>query len=262
MDLALFHLDHTLIPFDSGYSWLTWLKDAGQLAEADYAPQSLAFARAYLDGGLDTTAFYRFVLSFLTRFDRADLEAWREDFIIEIGQRIPRGAHDLVALHREAGDLCCVVTATHDFVATAYARALGLEHLVATRPATRPVTRGSDGAADALPAYTGELAAPPCFGAGKVEQTRAWLATRGQHWEQFERTWFYSDSINDLPLLEQVSNPVAVSPDARLRALASERGWPILEAAGRHDGRHDRRHDGRHDEPRVERLPGATATGG
>ena len=237
MELALFDLDHTLIPFDSGYSWLTWLKDAGQLAEEDYGPQSLAFAQAYLEGRLDTAAFYRFVLSFLSRFDRADLEAWREDFIVEIGSRIPRGAHDLIDLHREAGDLCCIVTATHDFVATAYARALGLEHLVATRPATRPATPGGGVPDGALPAYTGELAAPPCFGPGKVEQTEIWLAARGQHWDQFERTWFYSDSINDLPLLERVSDPVVVSPDARLLALAQERGWRILQAASHHDGR-------------------------
>ena len=88
MELALFDLDHTLIPFDSGYSWLTWLKDAGRLDEADYVPQSLGFARAYHEGQLDTPSFYRFVLSFLTRFDRADLETWREAFIVDIGPRI------------------------------------------------------------------------------------------------------------------------------------------------------------------------------
>jgi len=229
MELALFDLDHTLIPFDSGYSWLTWLKDAGRLAEADYAPQSLGFARAYHEGRLDTASFYRFVLSFLSRFDRADLESWREDFIVDIATRIPRATHELVDLHRQAGDLCCIVTATHDFVAAAYARALGLDNLVATRPATAGT--------GTLPAYTGELAGPPCFGAGKVEQTEAWLATRGQDWDDFERTWFYSDSINDLPLLEKVSDPVAVSPDARLRELARSRDWRILEAAGLHDGR-------------------------
>lgn len=229
MELALFDLDHTLIPFDSGYSWLTWLKEAGRLDEADYVPQSLAFAHAYLDGRLDTPAFYRFVLSFLTRFDRADLEAWRDEFVVEIAMRIPDGARELVALHRRAGDLCCIVTATHDFVASAYARALGLDNLVATRPAT-----SGEGP---LPAYTGELAGPPCFGAGKVAQTEAWLATLDLRWEDFERTWFYSDSINDVPLLDKVSDPVAVSPDPRLRALALARGWRILEVASLHDGR-------------------------
>lgn len=229
MDLALFDLDHTLIPFDSGYSWLTWLKEQGRLNEADYAPQSRRFARAYLDGQLDTDAFYRFTLSFLARFDRADLQAWRETFIAEIGARIPLGARALVAMHQQAGDLCCIVTATHDFVASAYARAIGIEHLLATRPATI-----GDGP---LAPYSGELAGPPCFGIGKVEQTAAWLADRRQDWGDFERSWFYSDSINDLPLLEQVSNPVVVSPDSRLRKLALARAWPILEEALAHPGR-------------------------
>lgn len=223
MNLALFDLDHTLIPFDSGYSWLTWLKDHGRLSEAEYAPQSMGFARAYLDGKLDTDAFYRFVLSFLTRFDRADLDAWRETFIDDIRSRIPEGARQLVAQHQAAGDLCCIVTATHDFVATAYARAIGIDKLIATRPATI-----GDGP---LAQYSGELAAPPCFGVGKVEQTTAWLTSRGLRRDDFERSWFYSDSINDLPLLEWVSDPVAVSPDARLRKVAKERGWMVMEVA-------------------------------
>lgn len=227
MNLALFDLDHTLIPFDSGYSWLTWLKDAGRLAEEDYAPQSLAFARAYLGGQLDTDAFYGFTLSFLARFRRRDLETWREDFIATLPARLPKGSIDLLSQHQEAGDLCCIVTATHDFVATAYARAFGLDHLVATRPATTGPGADAD--------YTGRLAGPPCFGAGKVEQTATWLGARDLKWTSFKRTWFYSDSINDLPLLDHVSHPVAVSPDAPLRQLAGERGWPVLETAHPHD---------------------------
>jgi len=223
MQLALFDLDHTLVPFDSGSTWLNFLMRRGVLDEAEFVPQNQRFAQDYMEGRLDIRAFQRFCMSFLARFERRDLEAWRDEFIAGIADRIPAPARQLVAQHQAAGDLCCIVTATNDFVARGFADAFGVEHLVASQAAT---------VGDApLAPFSGEMIGVPSFGPGKVERVEDWLASLGRRWEEFERTLFYSDSLNDLPLLQHVSHPVAVAPDARLRAIAQERGWRIAEAA-------------------------------
>ncbi|WP_434035057.1 HAD family hydrolase [Cupriavidus sp. a3] len=223
MQLALFDLDHTLVPFDSGSTWLRFLMQRGVLDEAEFAPQNQRFAQDYMEGKLDIHAFQRFCMSFLARFERKELQAWRSEFIAAIADRIPAPARQLVAQHRDAGDLCCIVTATNDFVARGFTDAFGVEHLVASQAATI--------GAGPLAQFSGEMVGVPSFGAGKVERVTDWLATLGRRWEDFERTVFYSDSRNDLPLLQHVSHPIVVAPDPRLRAIAQERGWPIAEAA-------------------------------
>ncbi|WP_454741843.1 HAD family hydrolase [Cupriavidus necator] len=224
MQLTLFDLDHTLIPFDSGTSWFRYLMQIGVLDEADFAAQNLRFAQDYLAGRLDVHAFQRFCMSILARYDRQDLETWRADFKTEIATAVPLPARALVEHHLAAGDLCCIVTASNDFVARAFADSFGVAHLVASRAATR-----GDGP---LAPFSGEMTGAPSYGAGKVARVAQWLASLGRHWDDFASTRFYSDSVNDLPLLEQVSDPVAVAPDTRLRAIAQARGWPILEQIG------------------------------
>lgn len=224
MRLALFDLDHTLVPFDSGSTWFRYLMRIGVLAEADFAPQNLRFAQDYLDGRLDIHAFQRFCMSILARYDRADLEAWRAAFIADVAGRIPAAAHALVGAHRAAGDLCCIVTATNDFVARGFADAFGIAHLVASQAATIGDGRNAR--------FSGEMVGVPSFGAGKVDRVTAWLGTLGRRWEDFTRTLFYSDSANDLPLLSHVSDPIVVAPDARLRTIAEQRGWPVADEIG------------------------------
>ena len=216
MQLVLFDLDHTLVPFDSGSTWLRYLMQLGVLDEAEFAPQNQRFAQDYVDGKLDIHAFQRFCMSFLARYDRRDLDTWRSAFIASIAERIPAPSRELVNQHRAAGDLCCIVTATNDFVARGFADSFGVAHLVA----------------GPLAPFSGEMTGVPSFGAGKVERVAQWLAASGRRWEEFERSLFYSDSANDLPLLEHVSHPIVVAPDPRLRAIALDRGWPVIEQAG------------------------------
>lgn len=223
MQLALFDLDHTLVPFDSGSTWLRFLMRRGVVEEAEFTAQNQRFAQDYMAGRLDIRAFQRFCMSFLARFGRGELEAWRRDFIAEIDASIPAPARQLVDQHRDAGDLCCIVTATNDFVARGFADAFGVEHLVASQAATI-----GDGP---LAPFSGDMVGVPSFGAGKVERVTDWLASLDLRWDEFERTVFYSDSLNDLPLLQHVSHPVVVAPDPRLRAIAQERGWSIAEEA-------------------------------
>lgn len=221
MHLVLFDLDHTLIPFDSGSTWFRYLTRRGVLDAADFESQNRQFAQDYLAGRLDIAAFQRFCMSVLARYPRADLDAWRTDFIAEITSQVPEAGRALVRHHLDAGDLCCIVTATNHFVAGAFAEIFGVPHLVASQARTE----GDDPTAR----FTGEMVGQASFGAGKVPRVNDWLADIGHTWADFERTVFYSDSANDLPLLEHVSDPVVVSPDARLRAAAEERGWPVFD---------------------------------
>jgi HAD superfamily hydrolase (TIGR01490 family) len=221
MQLVLFDLDHTLIPFDSGSTWFRYLTRRGVLDAADFEAQNLQFANDYLAGKLDIAAFQRFCMSVLARYSRADLDAWRRDFIEEISEQIPQAGRALVRHHLERGDLCCIVTATNHFVAGAFAEIFGITHLVASQARTEqdnPAGR-----------FTGEMVGVASFGAGKVPRVMAWLSSLDRTWSEFERTLFYSDSTNDLPLLSHVSHPLVVSPDTRLRETAQERGWPIFD---------------------------------
>jgi HAD superfamily hydrolase (TIGR01490 family) len=213
--LALFDLDHTLLAGDSDYEWAQFLIDKELLDRATYEARNLAFYEQYRAGTLDIHEFLDFQLGPLARHPRRVLETWHAEFMERrVRPMIRDSARALLARH--AGDLRVVVTATNSFVTAPIARELGVEHLIATEPEQR------DGE------YTGGVAGTPAFREGKVTRLRDWLAARGESLESFDESWFYSDSINDLPLLSEVSRPVAVDPDERLRAHARSRGWPVI----------------------------------
>jgi HAD superfamily hydrolase (TIGR01490 family) len=219
MRLALFDLDHTLIPFDSGLAWTRYLVGVGAL-DADAQARYLDFCHQYVAGTLDIHAMHRASVAPLRRFSAAQLRRWRDGFEAEVAARIPAAARDLVRRHRDAGDLCAIVTATTRFVAEPFARALGVEHLVATEWAEEA----------GVP--TGEIDGLPCYREGKLTRVQAWLNAQfgsAAGLPDVRRSWFYSDSASDLPLLRAVTDPVAVSPDDRLRAYAVEAGWPVIE---------------------------------
>ncbi|MCL4802153.1 MAG: HAD-IB family hydrolase [Burkholderiales bacterium] len=218
MDLVLFDLDNTLLAGDSDYAWAEFLIEQGVLDRGHYESRNDEFFRQYKAGTLDIRQFLAFQLAPLAAHDRAQLDRWHAQFMAEkIMPMIGAAARALVERHLGAGSLCAIVTATNSFITGPIARAFGVPHLIATEPEVK------DGR------FTGGVAGTPCFQAGKVERVREWLARDGLGLDSFAESWFYSDSANDLPLLERVSRPVAVDPDDRLRRVATERGWPILE---------------------------------
>ncbi|QWD85048.1 HAD family hydrolase [Polynucleobacter asymbioticus] len=220
--LALFDLDHTLLPCDSDYEWGQFLARIGVVDSQYYAQQNERFYQDYKDGKLNIQEFLRFALKPLSEHSREQLKEWHDAFMKEVitGQ-LRQQAIDLVKRHQDAGDLCCVVTATNSFVTRPIVESFGIEHLVATEPATvgdQPLAN-----------FTGEVKGIPSFREGKIQRVHDWLATQNLELNQLPQSFFYSDSMNDLPLLEKVSNPVATNPDVRLRDEASRRHWPILE---------------------------------
>jgi HAD superfamily hydrolase (TIGR01490 family) len=216
MHLALFDLDHTLIPFDSGSLFTRFLIERGALPAA-FEAQYLEHCRAYAAGTVDMVAMHRFTVGALAVHEPARLAGWLQEFRAEAAPRVPASAHALVQQHREQGHTCVLVTATSRLVSQAFGTLLGFEHVLATEPAR-------DGAGR----VTGEVLGVPCFREHKLTHLQAWLDAQGHAAGTPARSWFYSDSHNDLPLLQWVSNPVAVNPDARLAALAHKRGWPVL----------------------------------
>ncbi|MGE5526372.1 MAG: HAD family hydrolase [Rhodospirillaceae bacterium] len=215
MRLALFDLDNTLLAGDSDFEWAQFLIEQGVLDREVYEARNHRFYEQYKAGTLDIYEFLDFQLKPLARHDRAVLDAWHREFMIrKIAPIMSDAAQKLVQRH--AGDLCAIVTATNSFVTAPIARAFGVAHLIATEPEER------DGQ------FTGGVRGTPCFRDGKVERVKSWLAQRGQSFAAFDESWFYSDSMNDLPLLSHVTHPVAVDPDERLRAHAERNGWPVL----------------------------------
>ena len=220
--LALFDLDHTLLPFDSDYEWGQFLVRLGVVDGEQYAKANDQFYADYKMGKLDIDAFLRFALKPLADNPRTQLADWHRAFMQEkIDGRLHPQAMRLVQQHLDAGDLCCVVTATNSFVTRPIVNAFGIEHLVATEPATENNQPGAN--------FTGGIAGVPSFKEGKITRVNNWLTGLGLRLESIEQSFFYSDSMNDLPLLEKVTNPVATNPDVRLRAEAEKRNWPILE---------------------------------
>ncbi len=217
-ELVLFDLDNTLLAGDSDYEWAQFLIGEGVLDRAVYECENDRFYAEYKAGTLDIHEFLDFQLAPLARYPRAQLDAWHARFMAEkIRPLVTAKARVLVRRSLESGALVAIVTATNSFVTAPIARELGVAHLVATEP-----ERDSTGG------YTGRVAGTPCFQTGKVARVDAWLASLGRSLADFAPTWFYSDSRNDIPLLERVSHPVAVDPDPALAATARERGWPIL----------------------------------
>jgi HAD superfamily hydrolase (TIGR01490 family) len=217
MNLALFDLDNTLLACDSDYEWGQFLVDRGVIAREEYESQNAAFYEQYKAGTLDIHEFLGFALRPLAAHPGAELERWHAEFMAtRIRPAIGAKARALVRSHLEARDLCAVVTATNSFVTGPIARELGVPHLVATEPER---VNGR---------FTGRVAGAPCFREGKIARVEAWLAAEGRSLGGFGRSTFYSDSHNDLALLERVSHPVAVDPDPALAAEARRRGWPVI----------------------------------
>lgn len=217
--LALFDLDNTLLAGDSDFEWAQFLIDQGVLDREVYEARNQHFYDQYKAGTLDIHEFLDFQLKPLARHSRAQLDAWHQEFMAtRIIPMVAPGTAEL--LRRHAGDTCMIVTATNSFVTAPIAAHLGVPHLIATEP------EAVDGE------FTGGVAGIPSFREGKVTRLEQWLAERALGWADVAESWFYSDSLNDLPLLAQVNHPVAVDPDATLRAHAEAHGWPVMSLRG------------------------------
>lgn len=217
MDLALFDLDNTLLIGDSDFEWAQFLIAKGVLDREVQEARNIQFYEDYKAGTLDIHAFLDFQLAPLARHSREELDAWREEYVTtRIQPMIGAPARALVQRHLDDGAVCAIVTATNSFVTGLIAREFAIPHLIATIPAFE---NGR---------FTGKPRGTPSFKEGKIERVELWLESLGLWWGSFERSWFYSDSHNDLPLLGKVSDPVAVDPDDTLRRTALEKGWPVL----------------------------------
>jgi len=216
--VALFDLDHTLIPIDSDYEWGEFTIALGWCEGHEFKRRNAEFYAHYQAGTLDIHDYMRFATQAIREQGATKSIAAHDRFMSEIVQKgIQAAALDLVRSHQAAGDDTVIVTATNEFVTRPIADAFGVAELIAVE-----LERDAGGQ------LTGEIRGIPSFREGKVARVEQWLADRGLHWEVVEST-FYSDSMNDLPLLEKVTHPVATNPEERLRAIATERGWRILE---------------------------------
>ena len=213
--LALFDLDNTLLEGDSDYEWAQFLIEEGVLHADEYNAKNDYFYERYKDGTLDIHEFLDFQLKPIARRPRAELDAWHSQFMQRrIRPIILPKAAELVAKHSDA--LTAIVTATNRFITQPIAAELGVANLLAT-----------DIEEDEQGVFSGKPRGTPTFREGKIQRVKDWLRDRGTSLADYE-SWFYSDSLNDLPLLELVTHPVAVDPDPTLRARAAERGWPII----------------------------------
>ena len=214
-DLCLFDLDDTLLPFDSDHAWGEFVCGLGWVDGDAFRACNETFFADYRAGTLDIHAYVAFSTRPLQVRDAATLAAAQARFMRQVvAPRIRPAALDLVRGHRERGDLIALVTATNEFVTAPIAAAFGIGHLIAVR-----LER------DAAGTITGRIDGTPSFREGKVARVDDWLQGLGRRWSDFAATTVYSDSANDLPLLERASRPVATNPSAPLEALARERGW-------------------------------------
>ncbi|ROR20420.1 HAD superfamily hydrolase (TIGR01490 family) [Comamonas sp. BIGb0124] len=221
MRLALFDLDHTLIPLDSDHAWGQYTVRIGWRDAEVFAARNNDFYQQYKDGTLDIHAYVRFATEAVRERGRQAAEAAREGFMRDVIEPalLPQ-ARELLRHHQDAGDRVVIVTATNEFVTRPIATALGVDELIGIRLARGP------GADDWI---SGEIEGVPSFREGKIARVQEWLAQQNLSWESVEHSVFYSDSLNDLALLERVHEPVATNPDDRLRALALARGWTIRD---------------------------------
>ena len=218
MKIALFDLDHTLIPFDSDYEWNEFTIALGWRDGDAFRQANEAFFAQYRDGTLNIHDYVRFATQAIRDKGATESVAAHVRFMNAVVLKgIQKPALDLVRGHQKAGDLVAIVTATNEFVTRPIADAFGVQELIAI-----DLVRNAQGE------FTGDILGIPSFRQGKVTRVEAWLAARKLAWQDVETT-FYSDSMNDLPLLEKATHPVATNPDERLRALATERGWRILD---------------------------------
>jgi HAD superfamily hydrolase (TIGR01490 family) len=216
--LALFDLDHTLLPLDSDYQWAVFMAETGRAGDRVQAlRRNQELMDRYNAGDLTAEQAAEFMLGLLAAHPPHMLAAWHEEFMQQvIRPAMTPQAIALVEKHLHAGDLCAVVTATNSFVTSPIARAFGIPTLIATEPEYKSGR------------YTGKIAGMPSFKHGKVIRVQSWLASLGKTLQDFETSHFYSDSSNDLPLLEVVTHPIATNPSPGLLAVAHERTWPVL----------------------------------
>jgi HAD superfamily hydrolase (TIGR01490 family) len=218
LPLTLFDLDHTLLDGDTDVLWCDFLLQRGELERVLFEGKNERMEQEYRAGTVSAHAFCEFYVSTLAGRTREQWEPLRREFLdAVIAPRIGRAAHDLVARHRDAGELVVLTTATNRFLTELTAVHLGLPHLIATE-----CELGADGR------FTGRIAGELNMRDGKVVRLHAWLAQQRLQLHDCDTT-FYSDSINDLPLLSAVRRPVAVNPDMRLAAIAAEHGWPVVQ---------------------------------
>jgi len=219
MNLALFDLDNTLLTGDSDFEWAQFLISKGVVDRELQEAKNIQFYEQYKAGTLDIYEFLSFQLAPLTRHSRAELDAWHGEYMNRhIRPIIGEPARALVKQHSDAGDLCAIVTATNSFVTGPITRELGIPHLIGTVPEANSETG----------AFSGAPRGTPSFREGKIERIESWLESLGLWWGSFANSYFYSDSHNDLPLMGKVKTPVAVDPDEKLRAHASEMDWKII----------------------------------
>jgi len=218
-NLALFDLDHTLLPLDSDHEWGEFLARVGAVDGDAYRARNDAFFAQYNAGVLDPVEYLEFALGTLASFPRHELDALHVRYMREVIEpSIKPQALALVREHQQAGDLVAIITATNHFITAPIAAAFGVEHHIAAMPQF-----------DADGKLTGRLAGTPTSGAGKITHMHAWLERLGQPFGSFGRSHFYSDSHNDIPLLSIVSHPVATNPSAALASHAQQQGWPTIQ---------------------------------
>lgn len=221
MKLALFDLDNTLLAGDSDFEWAQFLIGKGVLDREVHEAQNHEFYEHYKAGTLDIHAFLDFQLKPLARHSREQLDDWHREFMAErIHPIITDKARILVERHRREADKVAIITATNRFVTAPIAREFGVAHLIATE------------VEEINGHYTGRGTGIPCFKEHKITRLDMWLSDQRLLWEDVTESWFYSDSLNDLPLLQRVTHPFAVDPDATLEAHARLNGWPIISLRG------------------------------
>lgn len=218
MSLVLFDLDNTLIAGDSDHLWGEFMVQQGLVDAASYRARNDEFYLAYQRGELDIEAYLNFSLEPLARYTHEQLAEFHEQFLQEMIQplRLPQ-AEALIAEHKNRGDLVVIITSTNRFITQPIAELLQVEHLMATE------LEVLDGR------YSGRILGQPCYREGKIHHLEAWLKGKPYNMED---SYFYSDSINDLPLLSKVGTPIAVDPDAELEAEARRLGWQIISLRG------------------------------
>jgi len=213
MSLVIFDLDNTLIGGDSDYLWSQFLTEEGIIG-SEHQRENQRFYDEYVAGTLDINEFLAFQLAPLATHEMQALLSWRERFLNEkIASIMLPSAEKLIKKHRDNGETLLIITATNSFVTAPIAERLGIPHLIATEP---EISNGQ---------YTGKVAGTPSFREGKVERLNQWLKETGRN---LNDSWFYSDSHNDLPLLELVTHPVAVDPDKVLQQHAKDNHWPVI----------------------------------
>ncbi len=217
MDLILFDLDNTLLAGDSDYEWAQYLIEKGVRDRAEHEVKNLHFYEAYKAGTLDIHEFLDYQLKPLASYPRKKLKKWREEYVMtKIVPIMTDKSRALVNAALKQTEYVLIVTATNRFVTETIATAYGIKYLIGTEPEE---INGE---------FTGKVAGTPSFREGKITRLEQWLQARGLGWHSFDTTRFYSDSLNDLPLLNKVKEPIAVDPDDTLRSHAEANGWPVI----------------------------------